>query len=88
MAIAIPCWPSLSSDWRIAVILWSFHCCHVTQLLGDGLVARPSLLQVHNLVSDLLGKVFVLGRGAAWFIYTVVFILFALHGFVNLCAQK
>ncbi len=40
------------------------NCCHLlTKLLGDGLVTHSSLVKVYNLVPDILGQLFSLGRG-------------------------
>ncbi len=38
-------------------------CCHLTKLLGDGLVAHSSLVKVYNLVPDFLGQLFGFGHG-------------------------
>ncbi len=55
--------PQSKGDW-LQLANSCTNCCHLlTKLLGEGLVAHSSLLQVYALVPDILGQLFGLGHG-------------------------
>ncbi len=55
--------PQSKGDW-LQLANSCTNCCHLlTKLLGEGLVAHSSLLQVYALAPDILGQLFGLGHG-------------------------